>query len=189
MKFDKYALYQPHSWHVNEIHMIFFINRVKVLSVFINILSANFRSNLVPCISDCRIRISYTYTVTHNWHLNGRAIYIRLTSDWCYLRIIHCSPIVWNHPSSAPVFLCWNDANFFKQHLAILIFKHMKTMFINNVFFGFRCGVARYCLEKNPQKTDAVPRWFHTIGEQCIISWTSFFIDCIMLTCPQGLEV
>ena len=43
---------------------------------------------------------------------------------------IHCSPMVWNHPSSASILLCSNSANFFKQNLAIPVFKDMGNMFI-----------------------------------------------------------
>ena len=49
---------------------------------------------------------------------------------------VRCSPIVWNHPSSASVLLCLHGAKYFKQHLAIPIFKYAENMFIyTNMFF------------------------------------------------------
>ena len=73
---------------------------------------------------------------------------------------------MWNHPSRVSVLLCFNSANFFNQHLAIPIFKHMENMFMYTTMF-FMClkfGVARFCL-KNWHRLNTTKRthcWGHS---------------------------
>ena len=76
---------------------------------------------------------------------------------------IHCSPIVWNHPSSASALLCLNGANFFKQYLTTPNFTHTENMFVyvNILSMCLKPGMAICCLKTMARfkhtKTEALP--------------------------------
>ena len=105
-----------------------------------------------------------------NYHLDK--IKTKILCSWlCHIaNYIHCPPIVWNYPSSGSVLLSLNGANFFKEHLAIPILKHIENMFIHTYMFSMclKFGVARHCLKKmapfkHNNKKGALLGRFHTI--------------------------
>ena len=105
---------------------------------------------------------------------------------------IHCSPVVWNHISSASVLLCLNGVKFFKQHPSLQIFKHIENMFVYMNMFPMclKNRMAWCCLKKmvpfKHNKTVALLGWFHTIGAQCILLFRN--VDNVT-ECRTGVAV